>query len=389
MGRIVLYKGQSQYDVLRVFTDQLAEAFRRLQQKTVVVDLIAADAEEQLKKAFSQPCDFVFSFNGIGIDIKLGEKSLYDALGTVFVYALVDDPLHHIPRLETPCNNVLVTCVDRYHIYIMPYLNQYRTFGFLPHGGCVLKDDNTEKERDVDILFSGSFRDPEEYYQTWKDYPIVMRKILEDTIENALGKENQWLTTSVQEVIAARNLYLDPYLSKKLLMILPLADRYIRMKRRKECLEVLAKAGFKIKVFGNGWDKASFVKNFEVHPAINFNDLLKIIARSKIVLNIVPSFIEGSHERVFTAMLNRAVAVTDCNTYYEKEFVADKNIVTYSWGKLNELPDKIYDLLKNEEKRKRIAEEGYKEAIKNHTWTVRALSIIQMVETFRCLRNIQ
>ena len=50
MGRIVLYKGQSQYDVLRIFTDQLAEAFRLLQQETVVVDLIAADAEEQLQR---------------------------------------------------------------------------------------------------------------------------------------------------------------------------------------------------------------------------------------------------------------------------------------------------------------------------------------------------
>lgn len=107
------------------------------------------------------------------------------------------------------------------------------------------------------------------------------KKILEDTIDNALSKENQPFAISLQEVIAARNLYLDPYLSKKLLMMLPLADRYIRMKRRKECLEVLAKAGFKIKVFGNGWDKASFVKNFEVHPAINFNDLLKLVLNSK------------------------------------------------------------------------------------------------------------
>jgi hypothetical protein len=74
MGRIVLYKGQSQYDVLRIFTDQLAEAFRLLQQETVVVDLIAADAEEQLQKAFARPCDFVFSFNGIGIDFKLGKN---------------------------------------------------------------------------------------------------------------------------------------------------------------------------------------------------------------------------------------------------------------------------------------------------------------------------
>jgi spore maturation protein CgeB len=161
------------------------------------------------------------------------------------------------------------------------------------------------------------------------------------------------------------------------------------MKRRKECLEVLAKAGFKVKIYGNGWDKADFAKNFEVYPAINFNNLLEIIVKSKIVLNIVPSFVEGSHERVFTAMLNGAVAVTDRNTYYEKEFAEDKNIVMYSWGRLNELPDKIYDLLKNEEKRERIAEAGYKEATKNHTWTVRALSIIQMVEAFKSLRAIQ
>ena len=64
---------------------------------------------------------------------------MYDALGTVFVFSLVDDPVHHIKRLETPCKNVLVTCVDRFHTSFMPYINQYRTFGFLPHGGCILK----------------------------------------------------------------------------------------------------------------------------------------------------------------------------------------------------------------------------------------------------------
>lgn len=325
-----------------------------------------------------------------GIDLKLGEEPLYDALGTVFVFSLVDDPVHHIKRLETPCKNVLVTCVDRFHTSFMPYINQYRTFGFLPHGGCIIADDNSNKaiKREIDIIFSGSYTEPEEYSQIWADHPMVLQKILEDTIDNALSKENQPLAASVQEVIAARNLYLDPHLSKSLLKILPLADRYIRMKRRKECLEVLAKAGVKLKVYGNGWDKVGFAKNFEVHPAINFNDLLKIVAKSKIVLNIVPSFVEGSHERVFTAMLNGAVAVTDGNAYYEKEFEENKNIITYSWGRLNELPGKIYDLLENEEKREGIAEEGFKEATKNHTWAVRALSIIQMVETFRSLRNL-
>ena len=388
MGRIVLYKGQSQYDVLRVFTDQLAEAFRRLQQKTVVVDLIAADAEEQLKKAFAQPCDFVFSFNGIGIDIKLGEKSLYDALGTIFIFSLVDDPIHHIQRLETECNNLLVTCVDRFHTNIMPYLDQYRTFGFLPHGGCLPKDECKETERDIDLIFSGSFQEPEEYYQVWKEYPVTLRKLLEDIIENALSKADQPLLTAAQEVITAKNLYLDPHLRKKLLKLLPLADLYIRMKQRKTCLEVLAKAGLKVKVFGNGWDKTSFAENFEIHPAVKFDELLKLVAKSKIVLNILPSFVEGSHERVFTAMLNGAVALTDRNKYYEKEFKEGSNIVFYSWDNLTELPDRLNDLLCDQERLNFIAAEGKKVALQKHTWTVRALALLEMVENYKWLRKI-
>src|SRR5690606_37253109 len=134
---------------------------------------------------------------------------------------------------------------------------------------------------------------------------------------------------AVQEVIAARNLYLDPELTRKLFKILPLADKYIRMKRRMDCLGVLAKNGVRIKVFGNGWDKAPFASGLEIHKAVSFLELLALIGRTKIVLNILPLFSDGSHERVFSAMLNGAVAITDQNRYYETEFKENTNIVMY------------------------------------------------------------
>jgi len=247
MGRIVLYKGQSQYDVLRIFIDQLAGAFRLLQQDTVVVDLVASDAEEQLKRAFAEPCDFVFSFNGIGVDFKLGEKSLYDALGTIFIFSLVDDPIHHIQRLETECNNLLVTCVDRFHTNIMPYLDQYRTFGFLPHGGCLPKDDCKETERDIDLIFCGSFQEPEEYFQIWKGYPVTLRKLLEDIIENALSKADQPLLTAAQEVIAAKNLYLDPHLRKKTFKVIAVGRSIYQDETKKNVSGSFGKSRFKSK----------------------------------------------------------------------------------------------------------------------------------------------
>lgn len=51
MSRIVLYKGQSQYDVLRFFMDFLADSFSRMGKGVFVVDLLVNDAGEQLKQA--------------------------------------------------------------------------------------------------------------------------------------------------------------------------------------------------------------------------------------------------------------------------------------------------------------------------------------------------
>ena len=204
---------------------------------------------------------------------------------------------------------------------------------------------------------------------------------------NALNNENKPLEYAVQEVILAKNLYLDPILTRKLFQILPLADYYVRMKRRMDCIEVLAKAGIRIKVFGNGWTNSPFANKLEIYRAVNFTELLNLISKTKLVLNIVPSFSEGSHERVFSAMLNGAVALTDCNKYYETEFKEDSNIVMYSWNNLDELPDKINNLLRDEERLADIAQAGYKVAMKSHTWTARALAIIEMVENFRCLQK--
>ncbi|MGQ9825979.1 MAG: hypothetical protein ACUVSK_13535 [Desulfotomaculales bacterium] len=55
MSRIVLYKGQSQYDVLLFFMDFLADSFSRMGKEVFVVDLLVNDAGEQLKQAFSVP----------------------------------------------------------------------------------------------------------------------------------------------------------------------------------------------------------------------------------------------------------------------------------------------------------------------------------------------
>jgi hypothetical protein len=79
---ILVLKGQSAYEVLRIFADQLASAFQGAGREVEVVDLLAHDASTRLVRALSRPCDFVFAFNGAGCDVKLsGNRGLYEALG--------------------------------------------------------------------------------------------------------------------------------------------------------------------------------------------------------------------------------------------------------------------------------------------------------------------
>lgn len=89
MNRIVLYKGQSQYDVLRSFIDQMASAFRVLNYETVIVDLIAPDADKQLRSALSLQSKFVFSFNLMGVELQANNQSIYDLLNTHFLVFLL------------------------------------------------------------------------------------------------------------------------------------------------------------------------------------------------------------------------------------------------------------------------------------------------------------
>ena len=92
---------------------------------------------------------------------------------------------------------------------------------------------------------------------------------------------------------------------------------------------------------------------------------------SKIVLNTMTWFKDGTHDRVFNGMLAKAVAVTDSSIYMKENF-SDDELIMFELEEINDLPAKIKDLLNNDNKIQFIAEKGYDTALKNHTWKVRA-----------------
>ena len=99
------------------------------------------------------------------------------------------------------------------------------------------------------------------------------------------------------------------------------------------------------------------------------------MADARISLNVMPWFKDGAHDRVFNAMANGSICVTDHSIYLDEVLTDTENAILYDLNHLELLPDKIKELLANPARQEEIAQKGFDLAIKNHTWHARAKSL--------------
>ena len=136
---------------------------------------------------------------------------------------------------------------------------------------------------------------------------------------------------------------------------------------------------FPVHVFGANWEKLDcsshdyIIKNGREVDSVT---CAEAIADARISLNVMPWFKDGTHDRVFTAMLQHTLSLTDDSRYLRENFTDKKELVFYSLEKREELPELVKKLLEKPEKCMEIAERGYESAVQEHTWKQRAEAIL-------------
>lgn len=384
MKRIMMIKGKSQYDALRIFTDKLAEAFGKKGIEPVILDLSASADEirDVLVSCVTGHIDAVFSFNCVGSDLKL-ERNIHAPQ-----YAwLVDHPMRHSHRIETAVDAGLKVIVvdDDHRQYVDKYIESVSDVRMIAHGGVKSEAELPYGERSIDVLFTGSYYKPEdtlkEIEQGGTELSEPLKRIIYGVIE--LMQQRPWLCEEEAFRVYLSGAGLNamagriPVFMKNFTVI----DDYIRRYRRHEVIRTLAEDGIKVHVYGVGWENFSCKakENLIIGPPAGYLESLDRMADSKIVLNIMPEFKRGTHERVVCAMLNGAVALTDPSSYYKTEFTDRDDIVFYDMGNLKKLPAIVRELLKNEKAAERIALNGQQKALAHHQWSNRADELIEMM----------
>lgn len=376
---ILVIKGTSQYDQLRCECDEMIRGFIEQGRIVTVLDLLY-EGDKRQKKGWTKEYDMIFSFNAIGAELYAADEN---AKKPLFWDFQVDHPVDQQLRFADIYQKLMISCIDGSHVrYIDDYWQEVAWTCFMPHGGITkMIRQKDYHERKYDVVFLGSLPDekdiladmaevnsafPQAYESICRIYSRDWAARLEDVMDQMLielGKQTQKK--------ADRDL---------MVLMLPF-DSYRRYNKRKKLIEELCRNGIKVEVWGTGWESMAekWKDVFHYNGNVSYEETAEIMGDSRIVLNDMPPYYEGSHERVFAAMQCGALCVTDRSTFLEDCFTDKDELCFYDKNKLDELCVMLRELLADPAGSEEIAQRGHL-AAKMHTWKDRAADIIDIVE---------
>lgn len=324
----------------------------------------------------------VITFNNTGVNLPIGNGENYWEIKNVKLHNIqVDTPIFYKSTLDLNLNCMQIVSIDGYHDqFIKRYYPTYRKSIFVPHGGA--RDERYIKryeEREIEVLYLGGKQEAEK-----QPFEIPMLADKGKALrEVAMQLMTEDLSLPVETVMEAYFQTMAPELTEQMQLICIYAVyrdvvRTIRAMYQEKIIGMLAQAGIPVTIYsGGGWHKMGeayqgivTVKE-RVHPA----KCLELIGNSKICLNIQPWFKNGAHERVYNAMLNEAVCVTDTSEYLTRHYTHGRDIIFYELNRLDKFVEDVKYVLASPEYAKTIIDNQRQRAA-DQTWADRLEEII-------------
>lgn len=370
------------YESKRHFTQKLSEAFKRKGIKTKIIDVKEQTIDASIGLELQRdPPDLTCSFNAFIPNAK--HQYLWDILKIPNLSILVDPALYSVGLTNSPFS--YISCVDRFECDALKSTKFDRVF-FLPH--AVEKELQVgPKTKKYDVVYLGSCIDYEGLEQYWKQhYPKAVDHVLKEASQLVLSSRSISLAQALVTAYQASNLGKENVNFMELFYFL---DNYTRGKDRVELIRSIKNVP--IHVFGElvtdhpaftkGWTHyLGKQKNVTVHPSVPFQKGLDILQHSKICLNSMPFFKNGSHERVFTGLATGAVPITTHSLYWQECFQDNQELLFYFPGNCQEVNDKVQHLLSSETKRLEMAALGRQKVMQHHTWDNRVEELLSRLE---------
>lgn len=383
MARIVLFTGA--YASLDLFTMDMADEFAGQGHEVLIYDTKDTAASLQKFAGFAMKrIDFALGYNNLGFNMEITPgRNVWDELNVLFINILMDHPFHYRTALLDAPKNCAVLCCDRNHVgYITRFFPNIPMVAFLPHGGNHFEPGGKLADRSIDIFYAGGLsRDlVKQIMPVCSKYSrFDGKKMIEEVYDYLVKNPSELSENAIERYLADKKVEVTDEELSEILTDFRVVDSFATSYYREKTIEQLVENGIDVMVCGRGWDNCKCFRNPHFHYGgfIPPQDVAKTMCDSKIVLNTMTWFKDGSHDRVFNGMLARAVAVTDASGYMKEVIEQRRNGIMFELTQLDRLTEMIGEVLRDSAYAQGIADNGYELARGSHKMKHRAAEIAE------------
>lgn len=410
----LIYGGdETCYDVLDGFAHSMADALRACGKEVEWYDIGTRGAEGLLELT-GKTYQAIIGFQTWIFSVKLQDgRNVHDLIHGPKFHFIFDHPLWMKEHLENaPRRCYILTHGKDYQAFVERFLaDNIEDCFLLPPAGirpCELRerecnacgstiegtgcdaifDDRkpgsqkteTTKTDLLDITFIGTWYDYRERLAYIKNTKGDARYIANRFLLVMKKEPNLTAEAALTKALSDYEIKLPDESFKELLFEFKQVVFAIMTYYREKVIRVLLEAGLTIHVYGDSWKKSPFSNHpgLICHPQVSLSESMEVWSHSKISLNIMSWHKGGFTERIANMLLAETLAVSDCSTYLEEHFTDGKDIVLFDLEHIDELPERLKYYLSHEKERERVAANGQRKALTEHTWEQRARELLDI-----------
>ncbi len=340
---------------------------------------------EDINDLLLKPLAAVVGFQSMLFGKELSDGNYFgNAIRAPKFQFLFDHPIYLTKELEKEVANVYVLSQDEtYAEYVNEKLKNVVHAYHFPPAGIELTELNsgaTGEEKTIDLSFIGTYYDYRRQLDQMDTLPKNYRDISNRFYERQKAHPNERAEEALQIVLDDMGFETTEDEFVECLFAMGHAVRALMYYFREKVVETLLNGGVKVDVYSDSWKKAPFAnhENLTIHPEVNFEDSLSVMAQSKMSLNVMSWHKGGMTERLNNAMLNKSLCVTDETTYIKREFAEE--MLQFNLEDFSDLPERVKALLSDDDARTKMTEAAYEKAHTTQTWKCRAKEFLKILE---------
>lgn len=282
---------------------------------------------------------------------------------------LTDTPLNFPSRLENWPLGGMVGLVDASFFDLARFMKYQRpSFLFHPHGGPPTPPYVPDtKDRDIEFLFIGNIAKVDDATShaasLYKNDPVLIELFL-SSFENVTPDKTPFQITLSTALTGPAT-----YRRKDVALVAVHLELYLSNVSRQRILASLEGLGVTIvgTVAEGALGPTADATVLGFHP---FEACLDLVSRAKILINVVPSFPNGAHERLFYALSRGAAVMTTQSTFLENDCRSHGFVEFFDIENMD-IREKTIHLLRDLDRGMVDRESMLRHYLEHHTWKQR------------------